>query len=180
MQLMKYQMHEDHPELMDLPVKRRPKLRNYHPDYPPWAGPPYDIRVIESLIIASRQLPLTPYPADDLHWLISLLSRGVAKRRGCQKCKKGDGLFTKCIKLEEGWFNGCCANCKRQDKGAQCEVRDEDKSEFRPPPQIKMGTKVTKRGRKTKAPVSYKPIDARKSNAVQLEVLKNLDVGLGG
>lgn len=63
----------------------------------------------------------------------------------------------------ESWFGGACANYKRQDKGAECEVRDADKSDFREPPPVPEVEYTSSRGRETKKPVNYKPADGRRT-----------------
>ena len=64
----------------------------------------------------------------------------------------------------ESWFGGACANCKRQDKGYECEVRDTDKSDFREPPLTPKDDYQTTRGRITRAPRNYKDTDGRKTS----------------
>ena len=65
----------------------------------------------------------------------------------------------------ESWYGGCCANCKRQDRGAECEARDTDKSDFRVSIEPEVVDTTTSKGRSTKAPVSYKPVDGRETIA---------------
>jgi hypothetical protein len=67
-----------------------------------------------------------------------------------------------CIKLE-GHYSGTYSNYKRQDKGANCEVRDTDKYEFRYIEELPKEEYETARGRRTTKPVDYKPADGRKT-----------------
>jgi hypothetical protein len=62
-----------------------------------------------------------------------------------------------------GYYGGACGNCKRQDKGANCEVRDTDKHEFRYTEEPPKEEYETVRGRRTTKPVDYKPADGRKT-----------------
>jgi hypothetical protein len=66
-----------------------------------------------------------------------------------------------CIKLE-GYYGGVCGNCKRQDKGANCKVRNTDKHEFRYIEELPKEEYEIVRRRRTIKPVDYKPADRRK------------------
>jgi hypothetical protein len=54
LKLWPHRTHPDHETLMELPKKRDAYLRDYNPDQPAIGQPPYDLRIIESLIIQSR------------------------------------------------------------------------------------------------------------------------------
>jgi hypothetical protein len=91
------------------------------------------------------------------------LPRGSKKTTlACSKCKDDNGIYTRCIKLK-GFCGGACGNCKRQDKGSTCEVRDTDKHDFRSPAAILTKEFTTQRQRRTTAPQTYKAPDGRKS-----------------
>ena len=66
------------------------------------------------------------------------------------------------IKLE-GYYSGACSNYKRQDKGANYEVRDIDKHEFRYIEEPLKEEYEIARGRRTIKPVNYKPANGRKT-----------------
>jgi hypothetical protein len=80
----------------------------------------------------------------------------------CKKCTNEQGIFIGCVKLE-GHYGGACGNCKKQDKGANCEVRDVDKHEFRYTEEPPKEEYKTARGRRTTKPVDYSPADGRKT-----------------
>jgi hypothetical protein len=67
-----------------------------------------------------------------------------------------------CIKLK-GHYGGAYSNYKKQDKGANCEVRDTDKYKFRYTEEPPKEEYKTVRGRRTTKPVNYKPADRRKT-----------------
>ena len=45
----------------------------------------------------------------------------------CKTYKKGNGMYTHCIRLP-GHFGGACGNCKRRDRGAKCTTQDIDRN----------------------------------------------------
>jgi hypothetical protein len=82
----------------------------------------------------------------------------------CKKCTDGNGIYDGCVKLE-GWFGGAYANCKRQDRGFKCEVRDTDKSDFRSALKVPKVGYTTRSSRQTQKPQDYKTQDGRKTGA---------------
>ena len=93
---------------------------------------------------------------------------GTQKHNQYNKYKRNQGKLKGCIKLE-GYFGGSCANCKRQDKGSTCTVRDKDTFNFRAPPITPKESFSTGRGRRVVAPVIYKAPDGRKKDFVLLD-----------
>jgi hypothetical protein len=67
-----------------------------------------------------------------------------------------------CIKLE-GYYSSIYSNYKRQDKRANCKVRDIDKYKFRYIEELLKEEYETVRERRTIKPVNYKPADRRKT-----------------
>ena len=59
----------------------------------------------------------------------------------------------------EGFYGGVCANCKRQDRGSICEVRDVGKDEVRVALEERPVEYRTRSGRSTSKPVTYKLVD---------------------
>ena len=58
---------------------------------------------------------------------ISFSSKAVPKGDKCKGCKKGNRMYVECIKIK-GEYGGCCGNCKRRDRGANCTARDLEKT----------------------------------------------------
>ena len=69
----------------------------------------------------------------------------------CKKCIDSNGIYNGCVKLESQ-FGGACANCKRQDRGFECKVRDIDKSDFRSALEVLKVGYTTRSGRQTQKP----------------------------
>ena len=43
----------------------------------------------------------------------------------CSECEKGNGMYMECHKIP-GIFGGICGNCKRDEKGYKCDIRDDN------------------------------------------------------
>jgi len=143
-------------------LKREPQIRDFANTYQdPLGVPLYDHRVIEAILIQSRLV------SSFLHCTVLTIYSGVEKSKN-QRCSicAGDpqtkGLFIGCVKLE-GYYGGACANCKRQDRGSTCEVRDIGKDELRVALEEELVKHTSKRGRITQKPKSYIPIDIRRT-----------------
>jgi hypothetical protein len=79
-----------------------------------------------------------------------------------KKYKNNQGIFKGCVKLK-GYFGGAYRNCKKQDKGADCEARDIDKYKFREGVKVEIREYTTRSGRVTSTLAKYKDADRRKT-----------------